>query len=45
VIRRRRRSAIWSWADPNWSMMMWRRRELERQETLVTSIHGAIGLK
>lgn len=29
-----RRQALQRWVDPNWSMMMWGRRELERQETL-----------
>jgi 4,5-dihydroxyphthalate decarboxylase len=29
-----RRQALKRWADPNWSMVMWGRRELERQETL-----------
>jgi hypothetical protein len=28
-----RRQALQGWADPKWSMMMWGRRELERQET------------
>ena len=34
IFEQARRQALQRWADPNWSMMMWGRRELERQETL-----------
>jgi 4,5-dihydroxyphthalate decarboxylase len=34
IFEQARRQALLRWADPNWSMMMWGRRELERQETL-----------
>jgi 4,5-dihydroxyphthalate decarboxylase len=34
IFEQARRQALQRWVDPNWSMMMWGRRELERQETL-----------
>ena len=34
IFEQAQRQALQRWADPNWSMMMWGRRELERQETL-----------
>jgi hypothetical protein len=29
-----RRKALHRWNDPNWSMLLWGRRELERQEKI-----------
>jgi 4,5-dihydroxyphthalate decarboxylase len=34
IFEQARLQALKRWADPNWSMMMWGRRELERQGTL-----------
>jgi 4,5-dihydroxyphthalate decarboxylase len=34
IFEQARRQALQRWVDPNWSVMMWGRRELERQETL-----------
>jgi 4,5-dihydroxyphthalate decarboxylase len=34
IFEQARLQALKRWADPNWSMVMWGRRELERQETL-----------
>ena len=34
IFEQARRQALKRWADPNWSMVMWGRRELERQEAL-----------
>jgi 4,5-dihydroxyphthalate decarboxylase len=34
IFEQARRQAVQRWVDPNWSVMMWGRRELERQETL-----------
>ncbi len=34
IFEQARLQALQRWADPNWSMVMWGRRELERQETL-----------
>jgi 4,5-dihydroxyphthalate decarboxylase len=34
IFEQARRKAVQRWVDPNWSMMMWGRRELERQEML-----------
>lgn len=34
IFEQARLKALKRWADPNWSMVMWGRRELERQETL-----------
>jgi 4,5-dihydroxyphthalate decarboxylase len=34
IFERARRTALERWNDPNWSMLLWGRRELERQEKL-----------
>ncbi|HEU4639937.1 MAG TPA: 4,5-dihydroxyphthalate decarboxylase, partial [Candidatus Binatia bacterium] len=34
IFEQARLQALQRWTDPNWSMVMWGRRELERQETL-----------
>jgi 4,5-dihydroxyphthalate decarboxylase len=36
IFEQARRRAIQRWADPNWSMVMWGRRELERQNSMFT---------
>ena len=45
IFEQARLQALQRWADPNWSMVMWGRRELERQETLWKFDPGATGLK
>jgi len=40
-----RRKALLRWNDPNWSMLLWGRRELERQKTLCDSDPWQNGLE
>jgi 4,5-dihydroxyphthalate decarboxylase len=45
IFEQARQRAVQRWVDPNWSMVMWARRELERQNKLGSSDPWLNGLE